>query len=95
MWRRRPGVPAGRARSARRLAYEAMHDIQHLLRPAHLQQLRAILDDPQASPNDRFVALDLLKNANISAGGVLPCVRTPDRHRDGQARLQRAHRRRR
>ena len=55
-----------------RLSYEAMHDIAHLLRPAHLQQLRRILDDTQASPNDRFVALDLLKNANIAAGGVLP-----------------------
>jgi fumarate hydratase, class I len=55
-----------------RLAYEAMHDIAHFLRPAHLAQLRAILDDPQASPNDRFVALDLLKNANVAAGGVLP-----------------------
>ena len=49
-----------------------MHDIAHFLRPAHLAQLRSILDDPQASPNDRFVALDLLKNANVSAGGVLP-----------------------
>ena len=56
----------------RLLAYEAIHDISHLLRPAHLAQLRRILDDPQASPNDRFVALDLLKNANIAAGGVLP-----------------------
>ena len=56
----------------RLLAYEAVHDIQHLLRPAHLAQLRRILDDPEASPNDRFVALDLLKNANIAAGGVLP-----------------------
>ena len=56
----------------RLLTFEAIHDIQHLLRPAHLQQLRAILDDPEASPNDRFVALDLLKNANIAAGGVLP-----------------------
>ena len=54
------------------LAYEAIHDIQHLLRPGHLAQLRRIIDDPEASPNDRFVALDLLKNANISAGGVLP-----------------------
>ncbi|MFZ0322856.1 MAG: fumarate hydratase [Actinomycetes bacterium] len=54
------------------LTYEAMHDIAHFLRPAHLAQLRSILDDPEASPNDRFVALDLLKNANISAGGVLP-----------------------
>src|SRR5258706_5033409 len=50
----------------------AMRDIAHLLRPAHLQQLRNILDDPEASENDRFVALDLLKNANIAAGGVLP-----------------------
>ncbi len=56
----------------RQLAYAAIHDISHLLRPAHLAQLARILDDPQASPNDRFVALDLLKNANISAGGVLP-----------------------
>ena len=49
-----------------------MRDIAHFLRPGHLQQLRNILDDPEASDNDRFVALDLLKNANISAGGVLP-----------------------
>jgi fumarate hydratase class I len=54
------------------LTREAMRDIAHLLRPAHLAQLRKILDDPEASPNDRFVALDLLKNACISAGGVLP-----------------------
>ena len=56
----------------RLLTYEAMHDIAHFLRADHLAQLRKILDDPQASPNDRFVALDLLKNANIAAGGVLP-----------------------
>ncbi|GAA1971084.1 fumarate hydratase [Nocardioides panacihumi] len=56
----------------RRLTYEAVHDIQHYLRPAHLAQLRKIIDDPEASGNDRFVALDLLKNVNISAGGVLP-----------------------
>src|SRR6478736_3262617 len=56
----------------RLLAYEAMHDIAHLLRPSHLQQLANILEDPEASANDRFVALDLLKNANIAAGGVLP-----------------------
>ena len=56
----------------RLLAYQSIADIQHLLRPGHLQQLRSILDDPEASPNDRFVALDLLKNANIAAGGVLP-----------------------
>jgi fumarate hydratase class I len=54
------------------LTDEAMHDVAHFLRPAHLAQLRAIIDDPQASPNDRFVALDLLRNANIAAGGVLP-----------------------
>jgi fumarate hydratase class I len=55
-----------------RLAREAMRDIAHLLRPAHLAQLARILEDPEASPNDRFVATDLLKNAVISAGGVLP-----------------------
>jgi fumarate hydratase, class I len=54
------------------LTAEAMHDIAHYLRPTHLAQLRAIIDDPAASPNDRFVALDLLRNANIAAGGVLP-----------------------
>jgi fumarate hydratase class I len=54
------------------LAYEAMRDIAHKLRPGHLSQLRKILEDPSASANDRFVALDLLKNANIAAGGVLP-----------------------
>ncbi|MGV4929315.1 fumarate hydratase [Streptomyces sp. BHT-5-2] len=56
----------------RKLAAEAMHDIAHYLRPTHLAQLRKILDDPEASANDRFVALDLLKNANIAAAGVLP-----------------------
>ncbi|MGH7036917.1 MAG: fumarate hydratase [Stellaceae bacterium] len=54
------------------LAREAFADCQHLLRPGHLAQLRAILDDPEASANDRFVAFDLLKNANIAAGRVLP-----------------------
>jgi fumarate hydratase class I len=54
------------------LTAEAIHDISHYLRSAHLQQLKNILDDKESSPNDRFVALDLLKNANISAGGVLP-----------------------
>ena len=54
------------------LAGEAFKDISHLLRPEHLTQLAKILDDTEASDNDRFVALDLLKNANISAGGVLP-----------------------
>src|SRR6476660_292337 len=56
----------------RTLTETAMHDIAHYLRPAHLTQLRRILDDPEASPNDHFVALDLLKNANIAAAGVLP-----------------------
>jgi fumarate hydratase class I len=56
----------------RRLTAEAMHDISHYLRPAHLAQLRRIIDDPEASGNDRFVATDLLKNVCISAGGVLP-----------------------
>src|SRR2546430_2547971 len=55
-----------------RLTAEAMHDIAHYLRPAHLAQLRSIVADPEASPNDRFVAMDLLRNANIAAGGVLP-----------------------
>ena len=54
------------------ITQEAMRDIAHFLRPGHLQQLSKILDDPEASDNDRFVALDLLKNAAISAGGVLP-----------------------
>jgi len=56
----------------RLLTETAMHDIAHYLRPAHLTQLRSIIDDPEASNNDKFVALDLLKNANIAAGGVLP-----------------------
>jgi fumarate hydratase class I len=54
------------------LAAEAMKDINQYLRPAHLAQLRKIIDDPESSGNDRFVALDLLKNVNISAGGILP-----------------------
>jgi fumarate hydratase, class I len=54
------------------LARQAFIDSAHLLRPGHLAQLRAILDDPEASANDKFVAFDLLKNANIAAGGVLP-----------------------
>ena len=56
----------------RALAEQAFVDINHLLRPGHLAQLRSILDDPEASDNDRFVAYDFLKNANIAAGGVLP-----------------------
>ncbi|KAA3614565.1 MAG: fumarate hydratase [Planctomycetota bacterium] len=54
------------------LAKQAFQDVSHLMRPGHLQQLRNILEDPEASENDRFVAYDLLKNANISAGGILP-----------------------
>jgi fumarate hydratase class I len=54
------------------LTREAMRDIAHLLRPGHLAQLRRILDDAEATPNDKFVALELLKNANIAAGFVLP-----------------------
>jgi fumarate hydratase class I len=56
----------------RALSEAAMTDINHLLRPAHLAQLAKILGDPEASANDKFVAFDLLKNANIAAGGVLP-----------------------
>ena len=56
----------------RRLARMAFDDMSHLLRPGHLAQLRTILDDPEASHNDRFVALELLRNANIAAGRVLP-----------------------
>ena len=54
------------------LTAEAIHDINHYLRAEHLQQLTNIVKDPESSPNDRFVAIDLLKNANIAAGGVLP-----------------------
>jgi fumarate hydratase class I len=54
------------------LAAQAMVDCQHLLRPGHLQQLRNIVEDAEASPNDKFVAFDLLKNANIAAGKILP-----------------------
>jgi fumarate hydratase class I len=54
------------------LTRQAFHDTAHLLRPGHLQQLRNILDDAEASSNDRYVALELLKNANIAAGGILP-----------------------
>src|SRR5579863_1289125 len=54
------------------LSRTAFRDIAHLLRPSHLKQLRSILDDPEASPNDRYVARDLLRNANIAAGGILP-----------------------
>ena len=54
------------------LAREAIDDVEHLLRPGHLKQLKAILDDPESSNNDRFVALEFLKNANISSGRILP-----------------------
>jgi fumarate hydratase class I len=61
------------SREALRLvAEQAMIDINHLLRPGHLRQLASILDDPEATSNDKFVAFDLLKNANIAAGGLLP-----------------------
>jgi len=56
----------------RLLSETAFADINHLLRPGHLKQLASILEDPEATDNDRFVAYDLLKNANIAAGGVLP-----------------------
>jgi fumarate hydratase class I len=62
-------VPAAALKA---LAEEAYNDINHFLRPGHLQQLRNILEDPEASDNDKFVAFDFLKNANISAGGTLP-----------------------
>jgi fumarate hydratase class I len=55
-----------------RLAAEAIRDVSHLFRPGHLAQVRAILDDPEASENDRFVALQMLKNANVAAGMILP-----------------------
>ncbi|MFG1752944.1 fumarate hydratase [Streptosporangium sandarakinum] len=59
-------------KALRLLTETAIHDISHYLRPSHLAQLRKIIDDPESSGNDRFVALDLLKNASIAAGGVLP-----------------------
>ena len=55
-----------------RLAFDAVRDVSHLFRPGHLAQLRRILEDPEASANDRFVALNMLRNACVSAGGVLP-----------------------
>jgi len=58
--------------AVRQLAEQAFMDINHLLRPGHLKQLASILDDPEATSNDKFVAYDLLKNANIAAGGILP-----------------------
>src|SRR3954467_3631846 len=54
------------------LAFEAYRDVSHLLRTSHLRQVAAILEDPESSPNDRYVATELLRNANVAAGGVLP-----------------------
>ena len=73
-WRRRWAATCSwsSAEALRALAEAAFTDINHLLRPGHLKQLRSILDDPEASDNDKFVAYDFLKNANIAAGGVLP-----------------------
>ena len=62
-----------------RLAQEAFHDISHYLRPGHLEQLCKILEDPDASANDRFVALDLLRNSQIAAEGFYQCVKIPER----------------
>lgn len=56
----------------RTLSSTAFGDVAHLLRPKHLKQVRSILDDEEASSNDKFVALELLKNANIASGRVLP-----------------------
>jgi fumarate hydratase, class I len=67
------------AEALRLLTETAMHDVAHYLRPAHLAQVRRILDDPEASNNDRFVALDLLRNVNIAAGACRRCARTPAR----------------
>ena len=80
----------------RSLSEAAFGDINHYLRPGHLKQLRNILDDTEASDNDKFVAFDFLKNANIAAGGDIADV-PGYRHRDhhGQERLQRHQRRRR
>jgi fumarate hydratase class I len=66
------GILRVRPETLRRLTDRAVRDISHLFRASHLQQLRDIVDDPDASENDRFVALEMLKNANIAAGGVLP-----------------------
>jgi len=60
------------AEAIRLLTKEAFKEISHKLRPAHMQQVRDILDDPEASDNDRFVAMEMLKNANIAADGILP-----------------------
>ena len=80
----------------RALSEAAFGDINHYLRPGHLKQLRNILDDKEASDNDKFVAFDFLKNANIAAGGVLPmCQDTGTAIIMGKKGSQRHHRRRR
>lgn len=61
------------------LAGEAFRDVSHFLRSEHLSQLRKILDDPESSPNDRYVALDLLKNADTASRKYCRCARTPER----------------
>ena len=66
-------------KALRLLAAEATRDVSHLFRPAHLAQLRAILDDPDASDNDRFVALEMLKNADASGDGKVQRVEVPER----------------
>ncbi|MCU0668204.1 MAG: fumarate hydratase [Myxococcota bacterium] len=83
-WRKLTGDFVGTAKIAGRdglsvdvqgltqLAAAAIRDVSHLFRPGHLQQVRNVIDDPEASPNDRFVALQMLKNANVSAGMILP-----------------------
>ncbi|RIL03475.1 MAG: fumarate hydratase [Proteobacteria bacterium] len=60
------------AQALTRLAAQAVRDVSHLFRPGHLQQVRNVLDDPESSANDRFVALQMLKNANVAAGMILP-----------------------
>ena len=83
----------------RALAEAAFTDIAHLLRPAHLASLKSIVEDPEASDNDKFVAFDFLKNANIAAGGVLPMCQDTGTAlimaQEGPAGLDRRFRRRR
>jgi fumarate hydratase, class I len=76
----------------RALSEAAFGDINHYLRPGHLKQLRSILDDPEASDNDKFVAFDFLKNANIAAGGAADVPGHRYRHHHGQEGRARAHR---
>lgn len=63
------------------LSEQAFGDIAHLLRPAHLRQLSSILDDPEASENDKFVAMELLKNANIASARILPGCQGKHKHK--------------